>query len=96
MIKKYANYQQYLNNKDKVDDMKKAGAEFIKKKNLIKVCIGGTLIVYGVVTIILPTGSLPAIALGFTLMINGGVHPKKLKDKLYWHLKTKRKMRLNK
>lgn len=97
MIKKtYAEYEQYLINKDKVDDMKKAGAEFIKKKDLIKICIGGTLIVYGAITIILPTGSIPAIMLGIALMINGGVHPKQIKNKIYWHFATKRRMRLNK
>lgn len=95
MIKKYADYEDYLDNKDKVDDMKKAGAEFVKKKDMVKVCIGGTLIVYGVITIILPTGSIPAIIFGMALMANGGVHPKKIKDNIYWHFKTKRKMRLN-
>ena len=105
----YAYYEEYIANKDKLIKveaniiyLESNGYEFIKEdiknskvKIILKTIAGVTLIIYGSVTILLPTGSIFAIWTGLGLIVNAGIDYTILLRKLKWHFKTKRKMRMN-
>jgi len=93
--KKYATYDEYKTNKLMRDAMILNGCEFVYGKSMIKIVIGGALITLGAITIPFPTGSIPMIILGLSLLANGGIDILKFRSTLYWHFKTKRKIRNN-
>jgi len=57
-----------------IERVKKLGVELIHKKDMVKVVFGGVLVVVGIVTLPIPTGSLLFISVGLSLIANGGVN----------------------
>ena len=55
-----------------IERVKKLGVELIHKKDMIKVVFGSVLVVVGVVTLPIPTGSIVFISVGLSLIANGG------------------------
>lgn len=49
------------------------GIKLINKKNIYKIVLGSCLAGLGVVTLPIPTGSVVLIAVGLSLIANGGV-----------------------
>jgi len=96
MTKKYIQYEEYLKNKKRVDGMVYNGWEMIHEKSVMKIALGLILIMVGIVTLPIPTGSIPMIIVGFSLLSSGGIDILALKNSLYWKVKTRLEMRKNK
>ena len=69
--------------------------EFIHEKSVWRIVIGAIMIAVGVITLPLPTGSIPLMIIGTTLMTSGGVDIILLRKTLYWRIMTRLNMRKN-
>lgn len=93
--KDFVGYDEYLKNKKRMNTMLYNNWNFIHKTSIIKIFTGLSLIAVGVVTLPIPTGSIPMIIVGLGLVSAGGIDIFALKRTIYWEVITRLKMRKN-
>lgn len=71
---KTMSYTEFNRRVGEIERVKKLGVELIHRKDIIKIGLGGLLVVVGVITLPLPTGSVVFISVGLSLIANGGVN----------------------
>lgn len=91
--KEMITYKEYLYRLDEFERIQGLGVEMVYKKNMFKIVAGVVCVVIGVVTLPLPTGSPLLIALGLSLLVNGGVDVWKIKKDIVKKIKFKRMVR---
>jgi len=94
--KDFVGYNEYLKNKNRMNEMLYNNWKFIHKKSVVKIVTGLSLIMIGVVTLPIPTGSIPLIIIGLSLVSAGGIDILALKNTIYWRIITRFRMRRNK
>jgi len=94
--KDFVGYNEYLKNKNRMNEMLYNNWKFIHEKSTLKIVTGLSLIAIGVVTLPIPTGSIPLIIIGLSLTSVGGLDILALKNTIYWRIITRLRMRRNK
>jgi len=79
---KYITYEEYIHRVKEIERVQRLGVKLIYKKNVFKIVLGSFLAGLGVITLPIPTGSFVLIAVGLSLMANGGVNIIKIKSDL--------------
>lgn len=93
--KEYVPIDVYYRNHVTMNNRIYNGWKFIHKTSIIKIFTGLSLIAVGVVTLPIPTGSIPMIIVGLGLVSAGGIDIFALKRTIYWEVITRLKMRKN-
>lgn len=92
----YVKHDIYYKNHVTMNNRIHEGWKFTHETSTTKVVLGLVLVGVGVVTLPLPTGSIPLIIIGTSLMTSGGVNLLALRRSIYWRVKTRLEMRKNK
>jgi len=91
--KDFVGYDDYLKNKKLMNKRIYDGWEFVHEKSIWKIVVGFTLFGIGFVTLPLPTGSIPLMILGASLMSAGGIDIVLLRKTIYWKVITQLNIR---
>lgn len=86
---KYITYKEYLHKIKEIERVQGLGIKLIYKKNMFKIVLGSSLAGLGVITLPIPTGSFILIAVGLSLMVNGGVNVYQIKSNLIRKVRVK-------
>jgi len=87
---KITTYEHYLRNKEAIDKAINKGVVFFYRDSKIKQLIGKCLIVYGFVTLPLPTGSIIAIGTGCFMVGFKGNIKQTIKTRLRYEVNKRR------
>lgn len=87
--KKMITYEEYNRRVSQLENMQALGIELIHKRDMIKITCGAIMTGVGLVTLPLPTGSILLIALGVSMMANGGLNVCNYKKSLLRGLKMR-------
>ena len=93
--KDYVDYDEYIKSKQLLNKRMYDGWEFIYEKSVWKIVIGAALVMVGFITLPLPTGSIPMMILGMSLLTSCGIDLALLRKTLYWRIMMRLNMRRN-